>query len=200
MGCFCRCQPKRKTNCMGHNKLYIVCVRPCFPSILSSAQVNDCVAIYGLHFANRTIYYLSVGHDQYWTFHVILNWSMLQMIMPWLAPLHQTHWPRSETWLSFLDTWRITVRKIGLMGKQVSKIMCFPHRDETFGILAHDSAKQSICSNWMVLDGMMFVTTNQWISQNFHQARLRLKAAGLELESDANQALTKIFLVRRQVG
>jgi hypothetical protein len=91
---------------LGHNKLYIVCVRPCFPSILSSAQVNDCVAIYGLHFANRTIYYLSVGHDQYWTFHVILNWSMLQMIMPWLAPLHQTHWPRSETWLSFLDTWR----------------------------------------------------------------------------------------------
>jgi hypothetical protein len=52
----------------------------------------------------------------------------------------------------------------------------------------------------MVLDGMMFVTTNQWISQNFHQARLRLKAAGVELESDANQALTKIFLVRRQVG
>lgn len=78
--------------------------------------------------------------------------------------------------------------------------MCFPHRDETFGILAYDSAKQSICSNWMVLDGMMFVTTNQWISQNFHQARLRLKAAGVELESDANQALTKILLVRRQVG
>ena len=99
-----------------------------------------------------------------------------------------------------LDTWRNNCAKNWFDGQTSLKVMCFPHRDETFGILAYDSAKQSICSNWMVLDGMMFVTTNQWISQNFHQARLRLKAAGVELESDANQALTKILLVRRQVG